>query len=365
MELELTQEQTWLAESASALLAREWAPPGEAAPAGPDQAAARAAATWAALAALGATTVGGPDGLRAVELCVLAREIGAHLAPVPFLGTAAVRLALAPAPAGPALPGADAIAVALLEPGSGWSAARPRTRLAREPEGQQIYGEKVAIEQLAAVSLIAVVATGESGPALAFCDAGAPGLKSSPQACFDPAIAMAVAAFEAVPALAVIEGDQAEAALARLMLAGALLSAAEATGAAGQVLDLACRYAGVRRQFGRPIGSFQAIRHLLADAYVRHASSWSAVLCAAAAFDEGGDEAAQAISVAKAYTARAARSVAHDAMQVFGGIAFTAEHPAHRFLRRIVVRERQFGDAVHHERLLGETLASRARGAAA
>ena len=58
--------------------------------------------------------------------------------------------------------------------------------------------------------------------------------------------------------------------------------------------------------------------------------------------------------------ARAAREVAHGALQVFGGIAFTEEHPAHRFLRRIVVREQQFGDAAHHERALGRSLAARA-----
>jgi alkylation response protein AidB-like acyl-CoA dehydrogenase len=64
------------------------------------------------------------------------------------------------------------------------------------------------------------------------------------------------------------------------------------------------------------------------------------------------------VSIAKAYVSRSAREVAHGAMQVFGGIAVTAEHPAHRFLRRIVVRERQFGDASYHERALGRALAS-------
>ena len=66
------------------------------------------------------------------------------------------------------------------------------------------------------------------------------------------------------------------------------------------------------------------------------------------------------MSIAKAYVSRSAREVAHGAMQVFGGIAVTAEHPAHRFLRRIVVRERQFGDAAHHERALGRALAQAA-----
>ena len=139
----------------------------------------------------------------------------------------------------------------------------------------------------------------------------------------------------------------------RLTTIGALLAAAEAVGAAGRMLDDACRYAAERRQFGRTIGSFQALRHLLADMYVRQASSWSSVLYAAAALDEDAGEAERTVSIAKAYVSRAAREVAHGAMQVFGGIAVTAEHPAHRFLRRIVVRERQFGDAAHHERALG------------
>ena len=139
-----------------------------------------------------------------------------------------------------------------------------------------------------------------------------------------------------------------------------LLAAAEAVGAAGRMLDDACGYAAERRQFGRTIGSFQALRHLLADMYVRQASSWSSVLYAAAALDEDAAEAPRTVSIAKAYVSRAAREVAHGAIQVFGGIAVTAEHPAHRFLRRIAVRERQFGDAAHHERELGRALASTA-----
>ena len=92
--------------------------------------------------------------------------------------------------------------------------------------------------------------------------------------------------------------------------------------------------------------------------YVRQASSWSSVLYAAAALDEDAGEAERTAAIAKAYVGRAAREVAHGAMQVFGGIAITAEHPAHRFLRRIVVRDGQFGDAAHHERALGRALAA-------
>ena len=89
---------------------------------------------------------------------------------------------------------------------------------------------------------------------------------------------------------------------------------------------------------------------------------WSTVLYAAAALDDDLDEAGQTAAVAKAYVSRCAREVAHAAIQVFGGIAFTEEHPAHRLLRRIVVREQQFGDAAHHEREIGRALAAAAAG---
>jgi alkylation response protein AidB-like acyl-CoA dehydrogenase len=146
----------------------------------------------------------------------------------------------------------------------------------------------------------------------------------------------------------------------RLLAIGGLLAAAESVGAAEGLLVLARDYAAERRQFGRTIGSYQALRHVLSDMYTRRVSSWSTVLYAAAALDDELDGSLQTASIAKAYVARAAREVAHGAFQVFGGIAFTEEHVAHRYLRRIVVRERQFGDASVHERRLGRMLAASA-----
>jgi alkylation response protein AidB-like acyl-CoA dehydrogenase len=189
---------------------------------------------------------------------------------------------------------------------------------------------------------------------LGIVDAGAPEVALIPQPAFDATAPMYEVELVDAP-FTRLDRD----AVGRLLTIGALLAAAEAVGAAGRMLDDACRYAAERRQFGRTIASFQALRHLLADMYVRQASSWSSVLYAAAALDEDADEAGWTASIAKAYVSRAAREVAHGAMQVFGGIAVTAEHPAHRFLRRIIVRERQFGDAAHHERALGRSLAER------
>src|SRR5918994_507660 len=303
MDLELSDEQTWLSEAVETLLER-----------------------------------------KADELCLIARALGAHLAPVPYIGSAAVRFAAE------ADLGDDAVALALLEPESSWAAA-PASVVA---DGA-VTGRKVGVEHAGAVARLAVVAAAEDGPALAVVDASE--VSSVAQRAFDPTAPAYAVELAAAP---VVAGPFGGDAVRRMTTIATLLAAAEAVGAAGRMLDDACGYAAERRQFGRTIGSFQALRHLLADMYVRQASSWSSVLYAAAALDEDADEAARTASIAKAYVSRAAREVAHGAMQVFGGIAVTAEHPAHRFLRRIIVRERQFGDAAHHERALGRELASAA-----
>jgi alkylation response protein AidB-like acyl-CoA dehydrogenase len=331
VDLELSDEQRWVGESVDALLTR----------------ADGAQDVWRGLVDFGALSVG-DDGLGAIELCLIARALGAHLTPVPYLGSAAVRFAV---PDGFAWAGeSDAVAVAALEPGSGWGLEAPRTTL----ESLVLNGRKAAVEHAAAVQHLAVVAAGGEGPALVLVAVEARGVSIAPQPAVDPTTPLYAVAFDEVDAELVAGPDRVE----RLTTIGALLAAADAVGAAGRLLDDARAYAAERRQFGHPIGSFQALRHLLADMYVRQASSWSSVLYAAAALDEDAAEARRTASIAKAYVARAAREVAHGAIQVFGGIAITDEHPAHRYLRRIVAREQQFGDAAHHERALGRELAA-------
>jgi alkylation response protein AidB-like acyl-CoA dehydrogenase len=346
VDLELSDEQAWLVESVETLLAREWRPLADA-PYGDEVQRDR---LWRSLVDFGALTVGGEDGLGAVELCLIARAVGAHLAPVPYLGSAALRYAVEGL-----ADGEDAVALALLEPGSSWANATPRTAIDPTPAGQVLNGRKVGVEHATAVQRLAVAAMGPDGAALAIVQARAPGVALTAQPAFDATVPVCAVDLADVE---IVGGPFAGDAVQRLATIGALMAAAEAVGAAGRLLDDACRYAGERRQFGRTIGSFQALRHLMADMYVRQASSWSSVLYAAAALDDDAADAGRTTSIAKAYVSRGAREVAHGAMQVFGGIAVTAEHPAHRFLRRIVVREQQFGDAAHHERALGRALAA-------
>ena len=340
MDLELSDEQRWVGESVDALLSR----------------ADGADGAWRGLLDFGALSVGGDDGLGAIELCLIARALGAHLAAVPYLDSAGLRWAIGSCQgelpdAFGALAGAtDAVAIAALEPGSRWDFEAPGTMV-----DARVNGRKAAVEHATVAQHLAVVASGPDGPALALVAPGADGVAMTAQPAFDPTTPLYRVAFDDAHATSVAAAPEL---VERLATVGALLAAAEAVGAAGRLLDDACAYAAERRQFGRPIGSFQALRHLLADMYVRQASSWSSVLYAAAALDEDADEAQRTTSIAKAYVSRAAREVAHGAIQVFGGIAITAEHPAHHYLRRIVVREQQFGDAAHHERALGRALAA-------
>ncbi|MGB0094545.1 MAG: acyl-CoA dehydrogenase family protein, partial [Solirubrobacteraceae bacterium] len=347
MDLDLSDEQVWLEESINTLLDRQW-PPAEAAwQAGEPE----RKQLWSSIVDFG--LLGGAEGqLGAIELCLAARAVGSHLGSVPLHGSVSTRYALAPCatqlPAGfqALLDSASAVSIALLEPNGGWSVSDTRASV----QSNRLSALKAAVEHAADADYLAVVARAGGEPGLALVPSGAPGVELAPQSSLDATVPLSRVTFDDVEVEAVVEHEGASSIIERLLSVGGLLAAAEAVGAAARILDEARRYASERRQFGRTIGSNQALRHLMSDLHVRQASSWSTTLYAAAALDEGIPGMQQTASVAKAYVSRAAREVAHGSMQVFGGIAFTEEHPAHRFLRRIVVREQQFGDAVHHER---------------
>jgi len=337
VDLELTDEQTWLSESIESLLAR-----------GGD-------GTWDRVLEFGGLDIG-DDGLGAVELCLIARAFGAHLTSLPYVGSAAVRYAGVE-------PASQAVAVALLEPRGTWDVESLQTTVGLTG----VDGEKTGVEHAGTVGELAVVAASGGGPVIALVPTDATGVTVLGQPALDGGVPLSRVHLAEVHVGAdrMLSGDEATVALARLLGVGGLLAAAEAVGAAGSILREAVVYASQRKQFGRTIGSYQALRHIMSDMYVKQTSAWSSVLYAAAALDDGAADAARTASIAKAYASRATQEVAHGAMQVFGGIAFTEEHPAHLYLRRIVVRGQQYGDAGFHERALGRALAERAAAAVA
>jgi alkylation response protein AidB-like acyl-CoA dehydrogenase len=340
MDLELTDEQTWLAESVGALLSKSSGPQ-----------------AWNALVEFGALSIGKEaDGLGAVELALIARALGERLETVPFVSSAAARYA-----GGADLPigDEDVVALALLEPEIGWDLERPATTIDDGSGGARIDGEKSPVEHAGAADALLVLAGADEGRRLALLPRDQPAVTIAPAPSIDGALPIESVTFHgaAVAPGGALAADQTEPVLDRLLAIGAVLAAAEAVGAASTVLSLAKDYAGERKQFGRTIASFQALRHLLADMYVKETSAWSTVLFAAAALEDELDDARRTAQVAKAYASRATLDVVHGALQVFGGIAFTDEHPAHHYLRRIIVRGRDFGDARHHERAIGRALA--------
>jgi len=140
---------------------------------------------------------------------------------------------------------------------------------------------------------------------------------------------------------------------ARGALAGALDAAtavlcAEMVGGMQWVLDTAVEYAKTRQQFGRPIGSFQAVQHMCADMLLLTESARSAAYYAAWALTENDPGASLAVSMAKAYCSDAHREVANRGVQVHGGIGFTWEHDLQLYYKRSKSSETLFGDATYH-----------------
>jgi alkylation response protein AidB-like acyl-CoA dehydrogenase len=130
--------------------------------------------------------------------------------------------------------------------------------------------------------------------------------------------------------------------------------AAELVGTARTLLQKSVAYAKERRQFDRPIGSFQAIQHKLADMALAHEQAWSAVYYAAMAIDAGDPDRHRAAHVAKIMAGEAAKRAAKDGIQIHGGIGYTWEHDLHLFIRRAYGSEHLFGTADWHRDRLAD-----------
>jgi alkylation response protein AidB-like acyl-CoA dehydrogenase len=148
-------------------------------------------------------------------------------------------------------------------------------------------------------------------------------------------------------------------AVRRFVDRGAMAYAAELLGGAQRLLDLSVEYAKDRVQFDKPIGSFQAVKHRLADMLVDVEGMRSAVYYAAWCIAASHPEASVAASTAKAWCSDASKRVAGSALQVHGGIGFTWEHDVHLFLKRAQLDQLAFGDAVVHRTRLTQLLRPR------
>jgi alkylation response protein AidB-like acyl-CoA dehydrogenase len=301
-------------------------------------------ALWKELGAMGWIGAAIPEehggaGLGHLGLCVLAEELGAALAPVPF--SSSVYLAAEAIMAGgseaqkrawlPRLASGEAIGTLALAEGPGKADVRKLRTIFR---GGTLSGEKLPVPDGDVADVAVVVAQGERGLALTLADLKAAGVTRQAVDTIDPSRSHARIAFANAPAEALGAPGDGEALLKRVQDRAAVLIAFEQVGGAQRCLGMARDYALDRYAFGRPIGSFQAIKHKLADVYVATELARSNAYYGAWALERDAPELPVAAAAARISASDAFFQAAKENIQVHGGMGFTWEFDCHLYYRR-------------------------------
>jgi alkylation response protein AidB-like acyl-CoA dehydrogenase len=290
----------------------------------------------------------GGQGATHREVAVVLEELGRAVAPVPYLTSAVVATEallacegeesarLLTALASGRTVGALAVSFATA-PGAPFKAVRL--------EGGALHGELTGIADAAAADVLLVPA--ENG-ALYAVDAGA--VTVTPQVSLDLTRPVATVTFDGAPARRVT--SDAPAAVRRALRAGAGLLASEQLGLADWTLTATVRYLKERKQFNRPVGGFQALKHRLAQLWLEVVNTRAAARNAADALATGSEDADVAVAVAQAYAAPVAVHAAEEALQLHAGIGMTWEHPVHLYLKRAKADSIAYGTAGAHREVL-------------
>jgi alkylation response protein AidB-like acyl-CoA dehydrogenase len=175
-------------------------------------------------------------------------------------------------------------------------------------------------------------------------DAKAAGVKITPMAGMDLTRKIYSVEFSNTPAEKLAAPEN----LARALEVATTALVAELTGGMQRTLDITVQYAKTRKQFGKPIGQYQAVQHQCADMYLETESSRSAAYYAAWALEENAPDASQSVAIAKMYASDAGRTVGNRGIQVHGGMGFTWENDIHLYYRRAKASETMLGDAAFH-----------------
>ncbi|WIM89641.1 acyl-CoA dehydrogenase family protein [Candidatus Mycobacterium wuenschmannii] len=337
MNLELTDEQIALRDTVRSFLAERASINGHVRPLLDDDTGSTEA-VWRGLAELGTTGLLVPleydgAGMTMVEAGIVAEELGAGLHPGPWLSSAVAatraltRFDVAPDLAAPLLTGiGDGSLIATVGPVDG---ARPSV-----VDGATVSGEIDSVWDVAAADVILVLADDRHGTGLFAVQTTADGLDATIQDGIDLTRKRFHVRFDGTPAQRL--ADASPEAIEALTDDVTIAWAADALGAARAIVHLVVEYAKVRRQFGQPIGAFQAVQHLCADMYETVELARSGVIHALWAADAGTRTERHAAALrAKAFAGRLA-TVGDTAIQVFGGIGYTWEHDAHLYLKRLL-----------------------------
>jgi len=327
---------------------------------------------WRALAAdMGCAGLLVPEALGGAgasyrEAAVVAEETGRSVAPVPYLGSAVVATAVLLAATGPE-PGTEADRKLIASLADGTVTAALAVAFESAPDGDpplsvrvtgsapgdgaagsaRLTGAAARLADALPADVLLVPADGVPYGLYAV-DAHAAGVTRTPAVSLDGTRQLCDLTLDAVPARQIAAGPAAVAAVRAGLSAGAAMLAAEQLGLAERCLEMTVAYVKQRRQFARPVGSFQAVKHRLADLFVLVTQARAASRYAAACLADGSPDAPVAVAMAKSYCGDAAVRAAEECVQLHGGIGFTWEHPAHLYLKRAKSGSIAFGTPDRH-----------------
>jgi alkylation response protein AidB-like acyl-CoA dehydrogenase len=308
----------------------------------------------------------GGSAMGLVEMAAALEEMGRALLPGPYLSTVLLAGNVLSRVGGDqhkqqylsAICGGESKAtLALLEDNASWSLDAIALPARRDGAGYKLNGRKLFVPDAASADFHILAARLDGELALFVIPSNAVGLSVQPMPAIDETRKLCALLYDSVSApedSLLARGNAAREALAYALDVASVGIAAEMTGGMQRLLEITVEYAKTRKQFGKPIGQFQAVQHQCADMLLYTESSRAAAYYAAWAMHEGNAEARAAVSVAKAYASDAYREVGNRAIQVHGGMGFTWENDVHLYYRRAKASEIAFGDATwHRERLAG------------
>jgi alkylation response protein AidB-like acyl-CoA dehydrogenase len=307
----------------------------------------------------------GGSGYSYVELIVVLEEMGRALLCAPYFSSVALAANLLLVSGDTAakkdyLPGiangSTIATVALAEASGRWDEEGVTITASGSGDNWTVSGEKLYVLDGHLADLILVAARTDAGVSVFAVEKGAPGLTTTPLSTMDQTRKQARVSLDSTPARLIGTDGAGWAAISRMLDLAAVALAAEQVGGAQKVLEMAVEYAKVRVQFGRPIGSFQAIKHKCADMLLEVESAKSAAYYAGWAAAEDNDELPVVASLAKSYCSEAYFHATAENIQIHGGIGFTWEHPAHLYFKRAKSSELLFGDPTYHRELLAQRI---------
>ena len=319
---------------------------------------------WKEMAGLGWAGILFPEelggaGLGMAELATVLEALGRRLAPEPFLSTVllagqALRLGGSESQKKSWLPGLitgeKILALAYQERGSRYDLACVETRAEPDGDGFLLSGEKIQVLDAQVADAIMVSASSSGGISLFLLPKGAPGMAIARLRRVDGRGAANLRLDRVPAARSDLVGSIGEGGglLERVVDLATVGLCAEMLGAMSEAFDQALAHLKTRVQFDVPIGSFQALKHRAADMFIEVELCRSAVMAAARAVDEGSEDAAKLISLAKARCSDAFILITNEAVQMFGGVGMTDEYDIGFYMKRARAAEMTFGDAAWH-----------------